>query len=77
MIVNNITNKIRLSLDNKINNNMKNNKIKSILLIVVLSSASFILGRETISKEIHDRWENRFDSDWYHWQDVETFITGE
>ena len=56
---------------------MKNNKIKSILLIVVLSSASFILGRETISQEIHDRWENRFDSDWYHWQDVETFITGE
>ena len=56
---------------------MKKNQIKSIFLIILLSSASFIVGRETITQEIHERWENRFDSDWYLWQDVETFILGE
>ena len=64
-------------MDNIINNKMKKNQIKSIFLIILLSSASFIVGRETITQEIHERWENRFDSDWYHWQDVETFILGE
>ena len=56
---------------------MKKNQIKSIFLVIILSSASFILGKETGIQEVKERWENRFDSDWYHWQDVETFILGD
>jgi hypothetical protein len=52
-------------------------KYKKLFITLVLIGTGFIMGNENGKQEILERWENRFDSDWYHWQDVETFILGE
>jgi hypothetical protein len=57
---------------------MKINKnVKTAFITIALVTTSFVLGHQNGEKEILNRWENRFDSDWYHWQDVEIFILGE